>query len=68
MSVSLPTQSKGISKKNVSDPYLRNEDCTSHSSQDGLRSTGVPLLTARTGEDVSRSSSFHKLDDLHGWL
>lgn len=43
----------------------KNEACTSHSSQDGLRSTGVPLLTARTSEDVSRSSAFHKLDDLH---
>lgn len=39
--------------------------CTSHSSQDGLRSAGVPLLTAWTGEDVSRRSSLHKLDDLH---
>lgn len=46
----------------IHDQWLRF--CTSHSSQDGLRSTGVPLLTAQTGKDVSRSSSFHELDDL----
>lgn len=69
MSVSLPARLKGSgsfegeTRFQIGDSGTRV--CTSRSGQDGLGSAGVPLLAAQTGEDVSGSSSFHELDDLH---
>lgn len=44
--------------------------CTSNSIQDGFRGTGVPLLAAWTGEDISRSPTFNQLNYLQrdGWI